>query len=153
MSDDVPHVWLVGEDGERLRVNLPEEEPAVGSTFVEVDKHETTRLEEHWRCSHGETFAWYLVRQDLNGLAMSEINIPRTEESRREDAELDGRAPEVTREIDLVRAGRSLRRTLYEHDHPHKQAIMDIANWLCGELGDPGSSWPVRLPVKWQDDE
>lgn len=76
VNENVPHVWLMGENGERLRVELPEEEPPVGTKFVEaVTKHETERLEEHWRCSHGEIFAWYLVRQDLHGLDVVEVNI------------------------------------------------------------------------------
>ncbi len=65
-------------------------------------------------------------------------------EGRQADADLDGRPLQPVTEALLVQAGEQLLRAVAPHDHPARQAIADVADWLRGNLGAPGTGWPVR---------
>lgn len=67
--------------------------------------------------------------------------------ARQADADLDGRPLQPVTETLLVQAGEQLHRAVAAHDHPARQAIADVAAWLRGQLGDPGSGWPVRAAL------
>ncbi len=68
-------------------------------------------------------------------------------EARQADADLDGRPLQPVTEALLVQAGEQLLRAVAPHDHPARQAVADVADWLRGKLGDPGTGWPVRAAL------
>lgn len=75
-----------------------------------------------------------------------------TTEQRHEDAHLGGRGAAAT-EAELVAAGHTLAGIVGRlGDSREAQELLDIADWLRGRLGAPGSSYPVRLPMTHDQD-